>query len=286
MSVSSARLRFLGAGGAFSRRYGTTCSVLTVGEEAWLIDCGRQAPDQMHDAGIAWHDIHGQLITHVHGDHVYGLEDFAFMRYFTEHGGVAPVYAGGPRPKLVAHAAVLEEVWEFLGPSLRWVRGPDGDLRSGRLEHYFDVLSADSSEPPRDDAWNHAERFELGDLSVTARETGHVPGKPACALEFRVGDSMAYWSGDSTVDVDRLTAVAQEATVIFHDCTFFEYPEQVHGAFSLLRTLPTEARARTVLMHHEDDFEQHRAEVEALGFRVAMPGAVFDLHRGQQVDGD
>ena len=45
-------LRLFGAGGAFSRRYGTTCSMVTLRSgQRWLIDCGRQAPDQL-DAAV------------------------------------------------------------------------------------------------------------------------------------------------------------------------------------------------------------------------------------------
>src|SRR4051812_32005782 len=84
----SLTLQVLGSGAAFSRRYGTTCSVLTLANgDRWLIDCGRQAPEQLLHAGLGWHDITGQLITHAHGDHVYGLEEFAFMRYYTSARG-------------------------------------------------------------------------------------------------------------------------------------------------------------------------------------------------------
>ncbi|HTU59908.1 MAG TPA: MBL fold metallo-hydrolase, partial [Polyangiales bacterium] len=63
----------LGAGSAFSRKFGTTCSMLTFPSgNNWLIDCGRQAPDQMHKRGLNWWDVHGQILTHVHGDHAYG----------------------------------------------------------------------------------------------------------------------------------------------------------------------------------------------------------------------
>ena len=75
-------LHVLGAGAAFSRRYGTTCSMLTMRNgERWLVDCGRQAPEQLANVGLSWHQITGQLVTHVHGDHVYGMEEFAFVRY-------------------------------------------------------------------------------------------------------------------------------------------------------------------------------------------------------------
>ena len=39
-----------------------------------------------------------------------------------------------------------------------------------------------------------------------------------------------------------------------------------------------------VLMHHEDEIEAHRGQVEALGFRMALPGHVYDLVRGERVE--
>ena len=98
-------LRLFGAGGAFSRRYGTTCSMVTMPSgHRWLIDCGRQAPDQLYAAGFSWHDIAGQIVTHVHGDHIYGMEDFAFIRFFETRGDVLATSHGGAMPRLVAHS--------------------------------------------------------------------------------------------------------------------------------------------------------------------------------------
>jgi ribonuclease BN (tRNA processing enzyme) len=97
-------LRFLGTGGAFSRQYGTTCSLMTARSgERWLIDCGRQAPDQLWDAGLDWHDIDGQIVTHVHGDHIFGLEDFAFQRYYqaAPAAGQAAPAAGQAAPAAI-----------------------------------------------------------------------------------------------------------------------------------------------------------------------------------------
>ncbi|MCA9701387.1 MAG: hypothetical protein KC431_27950, partial [Myxococcales bacterium] len=91
----------------------------------------------------------------------------------------------------------------------------------------------------------------------------------------------AWWSGDSTVDAAFLASIEPRTTIYFHDCTFVDYPGQVHGAFSLLEKLPEEIRRKMVLMHHEDDIERHRTQVEALGFRVGMPGQVYDLCTGK-----
>ncbi len=288
-SRSRLTLRFYGAGAAFSRRYGTTCSGITLRTgEQWLIDCGRQAPDQLHAAGVSWHEIEGQIITHVHGDHVFGLEDFAFSRYFHADRGVDSVRDGGPRPKLVCHGAVREEVWQTMLAALRYVPDPEAPT-SGRLETYFDVLAASEAEPPADNPWPQAERFEAGALRLIARETVHVPKKPSTSLEIAVGESadddrIAWWSGDSTVWPEMLDTLAPRTTVFFHDCTFTEYPGQVHGSFQRLEALPEPLRRKIVLMHHEDDLEDHRARAEALGFRIALPGHVFDLETGERLE--
>ncbi len=275
-------LQLLGAGGAFTRIYGTTCSVLSVEGERWLIDCGRQAPDQLHAAGIGWHDIFGQLVTHVHGDHTYGIEDFAFSRFFFARDGIDGVRQGGPRPKLVCHSAVQAELWESLASSLKYVPPPLAP-KSGTLDTYFETIAAHAHEPPRDNPWHHAESFAAGKLRVQATETEHVPGKPSTSLTIDVGDGkVAWWSGDSTVDADMLIAMEPRTTVFFHDCTFVDYPGQVHGSFAALERLPEAVRTKVVLMHHEDDLQTHRVRAEDLGFRVALPGQRYDLVTGDK----
>jgi ribonuclease BN (tRNA processing enzyme) len=289
-SSKTITLRLFGAGGAFSRRYGTTCSMITLPDgRRWLIDCGRQAPDQLYGAGLAWHDIHGQIITHCHGDHVFGLEDFAFVRYFEDHGGVTASSRGGPLPKFVAHSAVQDEVWEILAPSLRYLKGPRGELRAGTLAHFFDIVAPKTVEPPHKNPWSHAETFDLGGLRVVARENEHVPGKPSCALELHLGDDprrrrLAWWSGDGTVDASLLHSIEPRTSIYFHDCTFIDYPGQVHGFFDKLEALPAAVRRKLVIMHHEDNLELYRARVEAAGFRIALPGHVYDLIRGCRLE--
>ena len=92
------------------------------------------------------------------------------------------------------------------------------------------------------------------------------------------------WSGDCTVNAELLTSLEPRTTIFFHDCTFVEYPGQVHGAFSLLRELPESVRRKMVLMHHEDNIESHVDEAQVLGFRVAMPDDRWDLLTGQRQD--
>ncbi len=281
VGAAPATLTLLGAGGAFSRRLGTTCALLRTGDENWLIDCGRQAPDQLTQAGLGWHDVHGQILTHVHGDHAYGLEDFAFSRYYLgDATGACSIQHGGPRPKLLTHDAVREELWEMLGPSLRYVPFLSAS-NAGTLDLYFDIVHPCRQMPPVQGWWPSAQAFETTTMQVVLEETEHVPGKPAMSVDVAFADGgRMWWSGDSCVNAEKLIALAPEVTVLFHDCTFVETPNQVHGAFSALRVLPEAVRCKMVLMHHEDDIEQHRDAIETCGFRLALPGDTFDLRTG------
>lgn len=260
------------------------------GGKRWLIDCGRQAPDQLHDAGVSWHEIHGQIITHVHGDHVFGLEDFALRRYYEGGHGIGPIREGGPRPLLINHSAVEAELWETLGPAVRYIPGDPANPAAGTLETYFERIDPSSVEPPAQNPWRHSETFDAGGLRLVARETDHVPGKPSTCLEIALDPAdddagtrrIAWWSGDSTVDRDYLESIADRTSIFFHDCSFVDYPGQVHGAYVGLRELPESIRTRMVLMHHEDNIEENRARAEGEGFRIGMPGDVYDLITGQR----
>ncbi len=286
----SLTLTALGAGSAFSRKWGTTCSMLRLpNSERWLIDCGRQAPDQVWRAGMTWWDIAGQIVTHVHGDHAYGIEDFALMRYYGGPGLGKPIIAGGSKAQLLAHSAVMQELREFLSPSLRYLTEPVGVTCEGRLEEYFVMVEARANEKPDKTAWNHSETFDFGDIGLTARETRHVTGKPSTSLEIALdssGRSIAWWGGDCLVDPEYLERLEPRTTLFFHDCTFSTpHPGHVHASFEELRQLPAKIRNKMVLMHHDDDLEQHASKAVAAGFRVLLPGQTYDLRRGVLVRG-
>ena len=283
-------LTVLGAGSAFSRKWGTTCSMLRLPNgEAWLIDCGRQAPDQVWRAGLTWWDITGQIVTHVHGDHAYGLEDFALMRYYGGAGLPRPIIAGGTKARLLAHSAVMKELREFLSPSLRYLTEPVGTTTEGKLEEYFVMVESQATEKPVRSSWNHSETFAFGDISLLARETRHVTGKPSTSLEIALdssGRSIAWWGGDCLVDQEYLERLEPRTTLFFHDCTFApSHPGHVHASFDELKLLPAKVRNKTVLMHHDDDLEQHVGKALDAGFRVLLPGQVYDLRSGKLLKG-
>lgn len=68
--------------------------ILTVRERLFLIDCGEGAQMQIRKAGISMARIDNILISHLHGDHIFGL--FGLLSTFGMAGRQNPLYIYAP----------------------------------------------------------------------------------------------------------------------------------------------------------------------------------------------
>ncbi len=68
--------------------------ILQVRERFFLIDCGEGAQMQLKRSGISFTRIDNIFISHLHGDHIFGLP--GFLSTMSLMGRTAPVYIYGP----------------------------------------------------------------------------------------------------------------------------------------------------------------------------------------------
>lgn len=68
--------------------------ILTVHERLFLIDCGEGAQMQIRRAGVSMARIDNILISHLHGDHIFGL--FGLLSTFGMAGRQSPLYIYAP----------------------------------------------------------------------------------------------------------------------------------------------------------------------------------------------
>jgi ribonuclease BN (tRNA processing enzyme) len=68
-------LTFIGAGGAFSKKFFQTNVLIVKGDSHLLVDCGTRAPEALALLGLSVAQIRNYLITHSHADHIGGLEE-------------------------------------------------------------------------------------------------------------------------------------------------------------------------------------------------------------------
>ncbi|WP_226582819.1 ribonuclease Z [Halobacillus litoralis] len=92
-------LFFLGTGsGVPSKERNVSSLVLRMLEErgtTWVFDCGEGTQQQILNTNIRPRRIEAIFITHLHGDHIYGLPGLLSSRSF--QGGETPVTVYGPR---------------------------------------------------------------------------------------------------------------------------------------------------------------------------------------------
>src|SRR5690625_4955089 len=91
-------LMFLGTGaGMPSKERNVSSIVLNLLQEnnsLWLFDCGEATQHQMLYTKLKPRKVNKIYITHLHGDHLFGLAGFLSSRSF--HEGISPLTVYGP----------------------------------------------------------------------------------------------------------------------------------------------------------------------------------------------
>lgn len=222
------RLQMLGTGGAFAKKYFNNNGLLYTGDYTLLIDCGITAPLSLHQLGKPLEEIDAILITHIHGDHVGGLEEIAFRMK----------YAVGRKPVLYIADTLVTPLWEN---TLKGGLGQDG-IES--LEDAFEVRTltegtACSLSPQ---------------LRVEIIRTPHIPGKASYSLYL---NEEIFYSADTIFQPDLLTRLTRERNCrkILHEVQLTGKGE-VHTTLDELRSLPADIRQKILLMHYGDEMEE------------------------------
>ncbi|HET9954392.1 MAG TPA: MBL fold metallo-hydrolase [Polyangiaceae bacterium] len=240
-SESGFEVIVLGAGDTFSEHLHPTALLLEAQGFRLAIDCPDSYRAILRHASVRSNrplsiaDIDCVLITHVHGDHMNGLEGFAFYKHFVEH----------KRVRLVASREVRQGLWEQrlkLSMGTLW----DGArFHSLEFEDYFDYVPLDWHEP-----------LELGPFRIRARRTVHHVPTSALHVECQ-GRAFAY-SSDTAFDPE-LIRFLEPANLIFHETNY----GPAHTPYESLLTLPAELRERVRLIHYSDLFVASVLEARA-----------------------
>jgi ribonuclease BN (tRNA processing enzyme) len=232
----------LGVGDTFSERHRTAALVLEHDGFRLAVDCPDRYRGALRHAG----DVAGRLlpiesiddvfVTHVHGDHVNGLEGIAFYKRFAEQ----------KRVRLHTTVEVREVLWE------RRLRAAMETLWDGAR---FQALGFDDYFEFTASPWNA--EFEIGPFRVTLRRTRHHV--PTAAMLVRAGGSTFGYSSDTAFDPD-LIAFLSPANVIVHETNF----GPAHTSYADLLSLPEDVRRRMRLIHYPDVFDTTASEITCL----------------------
>ena len=89
-----------------------SAQVLCAEGRFFLIDCGEGTQQQLRRAGVSFLKIEAVFITHIHGDHMFGL--FGLLGSMALYGRTADLYVYGPQ----ALGSVLKFYESFFGEGM------------------------------------------------------------------------------------------------------------------------------------------------------------------------
>jgi ribonuclease BN (tRNA processing enzyme) len=240
----------LGVGSAFAKTLNNTNFLITPEKgDPFLLDCGHTASRALHAMGVNSEKVARVLLSHLHADHIGGLEEFGFCGFF----------AWERKAELHVPKTVLSYLWTHaleagMGQRLKTPKGKpfDADLNT-----YFDVHPIRTGEMPR-----------FGSVEVTLFRTPHVPGRPSWG--FRMVDTATggkvFFSCDSRLSMKNLEAYGRDADVIFHDCQLNGEASGIHTLLGDLMKLPEEWQKKILLVHYDDCWRDYEGKTGKMKF--------------------
>ncbi len=253
-TFSFVKLYVLGVGDTFTEKHVTHALLLEAEGFRLAIDCpdsyrrvlraARDKAGTAHAKDLDLFAIDDVLVTHVHGDHMNGLEGVGYFKHFAQKKPLG----------LHTIAPVREALWgERLVASMGTLW--DGqELRKKSFDDYF--------------AWSEValDRVTtIGPFRIRARITKHHV--PTSALLVEHGGQSIGISSDTAFDPELIAFLAQ-AELIVHETNY----GAAHTAYADLLTLDADVKSKMRLIHYPDEFDIAKSEIPAL-----LEGQVIEL---------
>lgn len=264
------KLHFLGTGsGMPSKQRNVSGLALSLDKQTWLIDCGEATQHQMLHTKIKPRKVSAVWVTHLHGDHVFGLPGFLSTRSALD--GSDPLTLYGPKGIKKWIELTMKVTGSFLGYPLTIVEYEDGDtfeqdghlVTVKKLEHRFPSYGFRIEAPERPGALLVDKVRALGIPSgpiyrtIKQEETFEFEGKTYVSKEYvtkAVRGSIVAILGD-TIPCPNASVLAQGADLLVHEATFMQQEAKLarqygHSTTVEAATLAKTAHAKRLIVTH------------------------------------
>jgi len=250
-----------------------------------LIDCGGDARFSLAEIGIKANDIDAIYISHLHADHIGGMEWLAFSTYFNPTAD---------RPKLYCSHTLMEPLWDALAGGLASIQG-----RIMHLTGYFDCISIPENEcfdwegikfiPVQTVhvmsgytiKYSYGLLIQEHSTETTTKEEGFdALGNGSInsyrSVEVPVEKPVIFFTTDTQFCPNSIKDFYDKADVIFHDCET-GFKSGVHSHYDDLLTVKSENRKKKKLYHYQPGGNRQRdAEADGFGGFVEK-GQIFEF---------
>lgn len=252
------QLMFLGSGSAFCitpDNYQSNILLTSAAGRRLLIDCGTDIRFSLAAQGLGYQDVDDIYISHLHADHVGGMEFIGFSSMFDPDC---------PQPGLYISETIRDELWNScLAGGMSTTEG-----KPCTLADYFSVHSISEEG-----------KFTWEGIEFNLVAADHILGNNksmnSYGLFFTVGKKSIYLTTDTKFSPQRLGGYMQDADLILHDCETSANASGVHARFDELAGLPDAIRHKMWLYHYDDGELPDALKSGFCGF--VKCGQVFEL---------
>lgn len=244
------KLTFLGSGSAFAAdNYHS--NLLLEGEKNLLIDCGSDVRFSLRDVGKSYKEIDAVYISHLHFDHIGGLEWLGFLKKF-HHLRKDDLVS---RPLLFGHKKLLEDLWDkCLSGGMKCIENVNASL-----DTYFEPgpLSYPGS-------------FDYDNVHFELVKTDHVIDNKTVldsyGLFFEIKGTKIFFTTDAKLTYQRFLPFYEASDLIFHDCETKPCKSGVHAAYEDLDALPMHLKSKMWLYGYDLKYMPDAVSDGFLGF--------------------
>ncbi len=243
------QLLFLGSGSAFtvgSDNFHSNMFLIHETGEKLLIDCGSDIRFSLYKEGFSHRDITDIYISHLHSDHVGGLEYVGLTTKFDPNCN---------KPNLYLSHDIAANIWEnTLSGGMKSI---EGEITT--LDSFFNIYSIGDQ---RYFSWKQI-NFELVKMIHINNGTYVMP---TYGLFFELNNIQIFITTDTQLCDEKLKKYYQEADIIFHDCETSKYPTPVHSHYKELVQLPEHIKQKIWLYGYQPGELPNATEDGFLGF--------------------
>jgi ribonuclease Z len=266
-------ITFLGTSSGVPTRARNVSSValrLPQRAEAWLFDCGEGTQHQLLRSDIRSSQISRIFVTHMHGDHIFGL--MGLIASMGLAGNAQPIHIYGPAG-LGDYLRACEKYSEMrIGDRLRVHQVKPGivfednefQVRCLPLKHRVTAFGYRVTEKDRPGRFDVEKAQKLGippgkiyaelkkGAVITLDDGRMINGAELCG-DRQIGRSMVYCT--DTVFCDAAVELSQDADVLIHEATFAHQDaelafDRLHSTSTMAAQVALLAQVKQLIMTH------------------------------------
>ncbi len=241
-------LQFLGSGSAFTvgaNNFQSNILLVNENDEKLLLDCGSDIRFSLFRAGYSYLDITDIYISHLHTDHVGGLEYIGFNSKFNPDKG---------RPTLYIHEALKDDIWQkTLSGGMRYL-----DDEIVEIDSFFELTAVPDQKYF---IWSGIEFNPVRVFHINSKDHNLMP---SYGLFFKLNDQQIFLTTDTQFCPDELSQYYEQADVIFQDCETTTFHSHVHAHYQELNGLPSKIKEKMWLYGYQPG---DLPDAEADGFK-------------------